>query len=216
MDTSRPPCTLYVVRHGQTVWNVERKLQGQQNSDLTDVGISQARELREELSHIHFDAVFSSDASRAKQTAEIITLNKQLAVETSHLLRERNFGAYEGKTYDEWATGLKDLIDQFQTLTDEQKKTFQYAPDIESDDQIASRFLTFVREIAVAYAGKTILVVSHGAIMRASLIHLGVGNYEQLQGGAIGNGGYFVLESDGVEFRVKELKNITLSQTTQS
>lgn len=203
-------CNLYIVRHGQTEWNVKGLLQGHTDSPLTDIGISQAEQIREELKHIHFDEVFSSDSLRAKRTAEIITLERKIAVKTTQLLRERSFGKYEGKEYRIFNTKLKELVKEFEALPDDKKKSYRY-PDIESDEELISRFIVFLRETAIAYGGKTILVVSHGAMIRSLLIHLGFGTYSSLRYDAIGNGAYVKLVSDGVDFFVKETKGITKS-----
>src|SRR5579872_7049036 len=94
-------CTLYIVRHGETQWNVERRVQGQIDTPLTEHGKEQAKALGNLFKTIHFDAVFSSDLLRAQRTAELITLEKKLAVVTSELLRERSFGSFEGKYLEE-------------------------------------------------------------------------------------------------------------------
>ena len=74
-------CTLYIVRHGQTDWNVQKLLQGQQDSALTELGITQAKELQETLREIHFDGIFSSDLLRTKKTAEIMLVIKVMKIE---------------------------------------------------------------------------------------------------------------------------------------
>ena len=78
-------CTLYLVRHGETEWNVKKINQGQSESALTEVGIEQAKETGEKLKHIKFDAIFSSDLSRTQRTAEIIKLDRELVIKTSEL-----------------------------------------------------------------------------------------------------------------------------------
>lgn len=84
-------CTFYIVRHGETLWNVKGLLQGIKDSALTPTGEKQARELAAELESVNFDVIFSSDLLRARRTAEIIALERKLAVKTSQLLRERQF-----------------------------------------------------------------------------------------------------------------------------
>ena len=78
----------------------------------------------------------------------------------------------------------------------------------ESNTEIATRFITFLREIAATYLGKNVLIVCHGSIMRATLMRLGFATYDTLPSGNIENTGYFVLESDGVDFFVKETVGI--------
>lgn len=200
-------CTFYIVRHGETEWNLKQLLQGQEDSPLTQKGIQQAEELRKELSSINFDYVFSSDLLRAKRTAQIITLEKKLAIKTSQLLRERSFGKYEGKAWGSYKTELGNLFNDYNKLSDKEKMNFKN-PEIENDNQLISRFVTFLREIALSYPNKTILVVSHGGMMRALLIHLGFATYSNLPPGAIENCSYIKLDSDGTDFFIKETKNI--------
>src|SRR3989344_5835107 len=91
--------TFYIVRHGQTEWNTKGLLQGHGDSPLTYLGVKQAEQIRDELKSIHFDAIFSSDLLRAKRTAEIVALERKIAVKTTQALRERDFGHFEGKPF---------------------------------------------------------------------------------------------------------------------
>lgn len=196
-------CSLYIVRHGETDWNKEGKLQGQVDIDLNKTGQRQARLLAKKFRVLHFDAIFSSDLLRAKQTAEILALEHKLAVDTTKVLRERNFGRLEGKVAKEAWQELKKELDTFNRLPHEQKKSFRFA-DEETDEELLERFITFLREVAVGYQGKTVLIVCHGGLMRPLLIHLGHGSYDNWPAGTIENTGYIKLESDGVDFFVKE------------
>lgn len=204
--------TIYIARHGETEFNKLRKMQGQCDSPLTEAGMEQAAALREELKDIHFDAVFSSDLLRAVKTAEILNLEKQLAVTTSELIREKKYGAFEGKTYDEFEDKYKVLWDKYGKLSYKERFTTKIADDIESDEEAVSRYITFLREIAVSHAGKTVLVVSHGGIMKALLLHLGYADPDSMPPGAVQNCGFIKLESDGTDFFVKETQRIILSR----
>lgn len=206
--TSAKYSTLYLVRHGETEWNVRRLIQGHSDSKLTPTGITQARVLGESLRHIQFDAIFSSDLYRAQQTAELIALERKLAVQTTKLLRERMFGRFEGKTFEEYNRELRDLLQQQETLGDDQRRTFKLAPDVESDAEVISRFITSLREIAVAYSGKTVLVVSHGGCIRQFLMHIGFAPYRSLYPGAVSNAAYIRMETDGVEFIIKHVVGV--------
>ncbi|HVF69733.1 MAG TPA: histidine phosphatase family protein, partial [Xanthomonadales bacterium] len=79
---------------------------------------------------------------------------------------------------------------------------------IESREKAVGRLLTFLREIAIAYPGKTLLVVCHGRLISGLLIHLGVYKKDELNWNSVKNTGYFVAESDGIDFFVKELHDI--------
>lgn len=204
MSSDNNYCTFYIVRHGQTQWNVKGIIQGQSNSsDLTDKGKEQAKQLDEYLRHVHFDAIFSSDLSRARNTAEIIALGRKLAVETTKALRERKFGRFEGKLRAE----LLQFEQSFHKMENNQKFRYKPYPDVESDEEVASRFITFLREVAVAYPKKNVLIVTHGAMMRTLLFHLGGLAYKKSYD-SIGNAALIKLDSDGVDFFVKETRGI--------
>lgn len=193
-------CEIYVVRHGLTDWNRERKLQGQTDIPLNKEGEEQAEVMRERLSQIKFDKVYSSDLLRAKRTAEIIALEKRLAVETTKLLRERNYGSFEG----EKVTG--ELIDKlYNSNSDEMIQI-----GMETDESLISRLFTFLREVSISHLGKRVLVVCHGGVMRTLLIHLGEFTKEEKRNVFINNLAFVRLESDGVEFFVKEKEGIEL------
>src|SRR3990172_8408752 len=94
--------TIYIVRHGETEWNIKGVMQGHSDSPLTKTGEKQAHQIAEELKEIHFDEIFSSDALRAKRTAEIIALERKMAVQAKTALRERNYGEFEGLPYEKY------------------------------------------------------------------------------------------------------------------
>lgn len=197
--------TMYIVRHGETEWNTKGLMQGHQDSPLTKNGEDQALQITEELKKIEFDLIFSSDLLRAKRTAEIIAVEKKLAVETTKLLRERYFAEYEGKPYH----ALKAFNNVFESLTEEKK--FKYKEgSIESDEDITTRFITFLRETAITHPGKNILAVTHGGNMRSFLIKIGFGTYKNLNHDAISNTAYIKLLTDGIDFFVKETKGIEI------
>ncbi len=97
--------TLFLVRHGQTVWNHEHRYQGQSDVPLSDEGRRQASLLADRLAHaareVPFDAVWSSDLARARATAEVAAAVLGLPVRLHSGLREMNFGAWEGLTFPE-------------------------------------------------------------------------------------------------------------------
>jgi len=203
-------CTFYIVRHGETEWNVKGIMQGQKNSRLNKNGLLQAKKIAKLFKNIKFYKIFSSDLIRTKKTAEIIAIEHQMAVVCNKLLRERNFGDYQGKRNSVYQKQLKDLLEKRNSLPKEERFKFKLQNNIESDEEIVSRLITFLREAAIAYPGKKILVVCHGGLMRTFLIHLGFAEYEELSGGSIENTGYAIVESDGIDFFVRETKGINI------
>ena len=196
------PCIFYVVRHGQTEHNLNRITQGHTDSPLTELGITQAKNLQEEFKDIKFDCVFSSDLLRTKRTAEIIAAERQLMVETTHLLRERNFGHFDGKPNH----FMEEVYQKYIQLQGDERKMFKLNESAESDEEVASRLLTFLRETAIVYPERNILVVSSGSALRILLEHLGeISTNENLR---VENGGYIKIASDGDEFVVLEKKGL--------
>jgi broad specificity phosphatase PhoE len=201
------PCTIYLVRHGQTDWNVSKTIQGQSDIPLNAKGEEQAHELKDILNNVDFDAVFSSDLLRAKRTAEILNLDRELAIQTTEAIRERAFGAYEGKTMIENFEKIQTLLDEYKT------HPHVIESKVETNDIFMGRVITFIREISIAYTNKQVLLVSHGNLMRSLLIHLGYCTPKQFPViGHIKNLAFIKLECDGVEFTVKETSGITLNK----
>lgn len=203
-------CIIYVVRHGQSIANSEGRYG--MDTDLTDHGRAQAREVADKFKDVHFDAAFSSPLKRAKETAEIIAAEHDLAVNTKEALRERFEGAIDGRLYEEMRHELKDLYDLRYSVPYEQWKTVQLAEGYETDEEIMGRFITELREIAIAYPGKTVLIGSHVGLMKTLLIHLGHGTHNTLRGNAFKNTGYMILKSDGVYFEVDKVVGLNLPE----
>ena len=163
---------IYLARHGETEWNTKDILQGHLDSALTTRGLEQAREVAEQFKDIEFAQIFSSDVTRAQRTAEMVALERKLHVNTSALLRERNWGRYDGKQAQLFRDECRELIEKYNLLSQEEQWKFKYYEDIESFAEINARFLRFLRETAVAYRGQNILVVSHLDVLGSLLISL--------------------------------------------
>ncbi|MGB9707557.1 MAG: histidine phosphatase family protein [Microgenomates group bacterium] len=184
---------------------MQRRLQGQVDIPLNKKGEEQAiKAAKEYFKGVNFAVAFSSDLLRAKKTAEIIALEKKIALKTTQLLRERSFGPHEGKGAEDIKKELKMDIKNFRILSDEQLAKL----NIETNKKMMTRFINFLRETAIVYPGKNVLVVTHGSLMRIFLEKLGVITKEESKNLIIENLAYFVLQSDGVEFKVKEMVGI--------
>lgn len=140
--------TLYLARHGETVDNVNRIMQGQTQGRLTRNGIRQAEELRDSMAQACLDAVVASDLRRAVDTAAIIAAPHGLPVATTPLLRERDWGSFTGRYIPE--------------LKDE-----PWPDDIETLDQLKARAAAFLDLMRREHAGQMVLAVGHGIINKA-------------------------------------------------
>ena len=137
--------TLLLIRHGETDWNAEGRLQGHTDRPLNDFGRRQARALAERLAGDGITAVYSSDLSRALETAEILAARLELPVVTDPDLRERNWGSWEG-------------------LTGTERDGVEYVG--EANDAHGERVLGAVRRIAEQHPGESVVVVTHGGSLR--------------------------------------------------
>lgn len=201
-------CTFYIVRHGETHMNAADILQGQSRMEgehLNEKGEAQAQELALMLKDVHFDGAFSSDLIRAKRTAEIVLLERRLAVVTTEALREKSFGRFEGATLQEMKDQIHSLQEEFNKLSLEEKHAFKYDESMESNVEAILRLSTFLREVAITHLNKTVLIGCHGAIMRAFLIVTGWANYEELPVNSLKNTAYVKVRCDGVEFFIDEV-----------
>ncbi len=202
--------TFYVVRHGETEWNVLQKIQGHTDISLNVNGKLQATKLAMELAHVKFDLALSSDLLRAKRTSEIIALERKLTIQTTEMLRERNFGRYEGLPNHTFSLTTYDAL--LKSMTIEQRRQHRLSEGVESDEELIARIITFLRETAVAHPGKSVLIGTHGGILRILLIHLGLATYQTLPLKSISNASYIKLKSDGVDFYVDEMKGIKINE----
>jgi broad specificity phosphatase PhoE len=150
--------TILLVRHGETDWNAERRVQGHTDRPLNEAGIAQARALAEQLAAEAIDAIYSSDLARAQETAEVVGAVRGLPVETLPELRERDFGTWEGLTDEE-------IFERFP-----EARSGPWG-DAESRDELGARILGACKRIASQHPGGSVLVVTHGGPVRAMLAH---------------------------------------------
>ena len=148
--------TILLARHGETDWNVEGRWQGWADAPLNDNGRAQARKLAEQLRSTPFDAVYSSDLSRAHETAEILAAPHGVPVVADPGLREIDVGSWSGLTRAELAERFPD----------------GKRPDGETREQHRDRVHDAVERIARANLGRRILIVTHGGTMRALRDHV--------------------------------------------
>jgi probable phosphoglycerate mutase len=135
-------------------------MQGQTDTPLSDIGRAQAQAVGERLAHYPFAALYSSDLSRAWDTAAAIARASGHEIRREPALRERTFGMFEGLTYDEMAQRHPDVHARFAT------RDADYAvPGGESPRQFFTRSLACLENIARAHAGECVVVVTHGLVL---------------------------------------------------
>ncbi|HSD38309.1 MAG TPA: histidine phosphatase family protein [Rhodocyclaceae bacterium] len=161
--SSVPQTRICLVRHGETDWNVERRLQGHQDIPLNANGRAQALALAETLVDAQFEAIYSSDLSRALETAEQVADQLGLAVIQLPAVRERNFGIFQGLTRQEAELRFPDM----QARVTRREPDF-VPPEGESLRQCFERIATVLDDLADRHIGQTILLVAHGGVLDAA------------------------------------------------
>lgn len=157
LPESNRPAELWLVRHGQTDWNIERRFQGQTDIPLNGVGVTQARDLAASLNGAPLSAIYSSDLSRALQTAAILAEGRNIPIIQDERLREIYMGDWEGRTWQDVNQNLS--ADMMELMNN---PIHGRAPGGESLAELAERVQTFADDIAARHRNKIIMVVSHG------------------------------------------------------
>lgn len=155
--------TIYLTRHGQTEWNIEKRLQGHGNSPLTDAGIKRAEELLKRLKDIKIECIYTSPIERAYKTASILKGNKEIELITHDGLKEMNFGDFEGKITEEV---MQENPDWDINLI-MQGNLEMRAPNGETLAEVRERVSKAMDEIIKDNDGKSILIVAHGITLKA-------------------------------------------------
>ena len=154
---------LLLVRHAETEGNNKGIFLGLIDEDLNQNGMFQASKLALKLKHEKIDVIFSSDLKRARKTAEIINKYHQLPVKSTKMLRERNFGNFQGKSKESLFNAVKESNMEFH----------RYKPqDGESCLEVKQRIVNFFKKIVRKYSDKTVLFVTHGAVIMELLFYL--------------------------------------------
>ena len=198
---------IYVVRHGQSRFNAGMDFEDL-NASLTDAGKEQAKNIAEKFKEIDFAAIFASSLARSKETAEIIKNGRDLEVEANGKTDERSIYKYARAIKREDADIEEEIMNNLRKLSDSEKMNYKLTSQMESASEAAIRFINFIKGVVKRYPSKTLLIVSHGNMMRSLLTQLGFAKYDELPTGTVKNTGYFVLETDGEDFSVVETHDI--------
>jgi probable phosphoglycerate mutase len=151
---------LCIVRHGETAWNAEHRVQGQLDIPLNRIGLTQAQAVGRALKDERFDAIYSSDLVRARQTADPIASFLSLKMLLDRDLRERHYGIFERLTYAEVQTRFPEDYARFAARDPEY--AFRTG---ESLKDFSARSIAVVSKIVKQYEGRNILVFTHGGVL---------------------------------------------------
>ena len=153
---------ILAIRHGETAWNVDTRIQGHLDIPLNDTGLQQARWLAQALAERDAaHAIYASDLARAHVTALAIGEAMGLPVSTHHGLRERAFGDFQGRTFAEIEAELPEAALQWR------KRHPEWAPPGAGESLVTlrDRVLRTVHELAARHLGEQIVLVAHGGVM---------------------------------------------------
>ena len=157
---------LILIRHGETEWNSQLRMQGHSNSNLSAVGQAQIRALGQWMKNVPFDHIYSSDSLRARQTAEAITQFSGHMLQFDQRLREKNLGIFEGLTTEEARERHPEVFRLFKTAGS------QYVIDEgESTQQLLDRALEAIEVIRHRHHQKRVLLITHGGVVRVLMKH---------------------------------------------
>ena len=158
--TTQEPTRILAIRHGETAWNVDTRIQGHLDIPLNDIGHWQAERLGQSLVAEDITAIYASDLSRAHETALYVSRASGVPVVAELGLRERGFGDFEGRTFAEIEVALPDQAERWR------KRDPAFAPSGgESLLQVQERVLASVDRLAKQHPGELIVMVAHGGVM---------------------------------------------------
>ncbi|CAM5785581.1 histidine phosphatase family protein [Rhizobacter fulvus] len=160
MDADQQPTRVLAIRHGETAWNVDGRIQGQLDVPLNETGRWQVHRLALAVAEEDIAAVYSSDLLRALETAQAVARGSGDPVVTDTGLRERGFGTFEGMSYAEINERWPDMGERWRR----RDPTFG-APGGETLNDFYARSIAAASRLAALHPGQTIALVSHGGVM---------------------------------------------------
>lgn len=176
--------TIGLLRHGQTDWNIDFRLQGVTDIPLNETGIAQARDAAAAIDAFEWDVVITSPLSRARDTATIVAeVNGLAEAIVEPLLLERSFGEAEGLAHEEWKARYADT---------------NVVPGGESLAELEARALLLLDTLVANHHGKRVIAVSHGALIRKLLTIVSAGEFPR-EGERLGNASMSVFVHDSSE-----------------
>lgn len=159
--------TLWLVRHAETEWNVQGRMQGHQDSRLTETGLLHARAVARRLMPVEPAVIYTSDLGRAVRTADEIAAATEATLVRERDLREKNNGIFEGLTRDEIAAQYPDIFARYG------KRDPDFViPNGESMVQVQARALTTLSRLAAVHPDETLVIVTHGGFLSGFVRHL--------------------------------------------
>lgn len=196
---------LYIVRHGETEWNVIKRFQGQLNTPLTEKGMEKLRETGKKLENVLFDEVYTSELGRTVASAEIILnenrgyRNKKLELKKLAELNEVYFGVWQGLTYEEVFLKYPEEANNYFYNVKNYK-----AENVEAENlkDALERFLKGINKILDSHESGNILVVTHGTVLEMFMNYVANNSIFDIDERTLmGNGDYKVFSYKNGKFQ---------------
>lgn len=178
---------LYLTRHGETEWNVQKRMQGRLDSALTKHGEEQARRLGQRLHNHPVDVIYSSTSGRALQTSQLIKGERDIPIISDSNLQEMGFGRWEGMTHHEIQSNEETDATQYHHFWNN-PHLFEPFNGGETFAGVEQRALTVVKRIVQENQNKTILLISHAVVIKLILAFYEKTSLENLWEGPFLNG----------------------------
>ncbi len=190
--------TVLLIRHGETAWNLEGRIQGCLDSPLTQLGEAQARALGERLAAESLDALHSSDLGRTRQTTRPITRATGLRPVFDSAYRERSYGAWEGRIY---ADIQREYPQEYERVL--RRDPHAAMPGGESAAQFQDRIVVALTRLASGLRGRRVAVVTHGGVLGTMYRHVMGLSFDAPRNYTIANASINRLHFDGSTWRIE-------------
>lgn len=156
-----------LVRHAETIWNRERRIQGQSDSPLTAKGKKDADNWGRQLSRFSWDGILTSDSGRAVETATRINHHLRAPMDSEPRLREQNWGRWTGRIITQIETEAAEV------LSDPHKTGWHFCPPGGEDRRrVCQRSQQALNDAAVRWRGDTVMIVTHEGVIKSLIYHL--------------------------------------------
>ena len=201
---------LYIVRHGETEWNVIKRFQGQLNTPLTEKGMEKLRKTGKKLKNILFDQVYTSELERTVNSAEIILnenrgyKNKKMELKKLAELNEVHFGVWQGLKYEEVFLKYPEEANNYFYNVKNYKAENVKAENVKAENLKGAleRFLRGINKILSSHKSGNILVVTHGTVFEMFINYVGNSSIFDIdERTLIGNGDYKIFSYEDGKFQ---------------
>lgn len=197
-----------LIRHAQTVWNLERRIQGHKDAPLSSRGRRQAQNWGRGLKQFHWDRIYTSDLGRAMQTATLINKTLQVPLSPDNRLREQDWGAWTGKTEPQIQRNFPEY------LKSQEQLGWEFCPPGGEDrNMVWARSQNALQEGAARWPGETILVVAHEGVLKCLLYRLSNRKFLPKDPPMLRPYHLHWLIHDGNKIKLEKVNAISLDQT---